>query len=343
MRPNHSDRPPENPRTFLLEQGEEPFAARLYEHGYRIRPRLMADVAEALVCHKPLLLIGPPGTGKTAIGFALAHAFNLNHYHIFCRKSHTPEQLICQWDDKLRAAVLEAEIKAGKPQEEVLPVLDTRPFLRLGEVAAGYDYTARTGHPCLIQIDELDKADAEGAVEDCLLEIMEAGSVYVPQLQPNPVVGLPSPQAEVWPVVLLTSNDSRKPISEPIRSRSLVHTIEPPKLQDELQIVRSVFAASGGLPHPGMLAQTVKIIQQLRQTPGLKQKPQVRELISLAKSFQARGVVEVTPADISTRLAHLAKTNTDRAVIERNLALLHLASLTPQPEIDQEVQTLCAR
>lgn len=339
MRPINPNRPTHDPRAFLLNHGEAAFVDFVFrESGYLLRPAAMNDLAEALVCCTPLLLQGGAGTGKTALGFGLQKAFNLPHFHLYGRRSYKTGDVLYEWREDDRKAVIQTKIAAGLDYADVAPTTYTRPFLKLGVVGQGIDWCARHRQRCIIQVDELDKVTDD--LEDDLLEPLEFGHIHVPDLQPDPIVGidpnlLDEPGGEetwfrCWPLYLLTSNDSRKTISEPIRSRSLFHPMQPPSTREEFDIVMRKLPQA----EREVLAQCAKVNNALRNQTGIKQKPEMRELLSLARSMVLRGVRTLTPQELERRMAHLAKTSGDRKQIAEMLAFLCGRSEARHPEID---------
>src|ERR1700754_3537587 len=72
---------------------------RKFSGGYIAGRELQAAVNVALILGQPLLVTGEPGTGKTELGYAMAHELGLQGPHIFIVKSTSEARdLFYQYD-----------------------------------------------------------------------------------------------------------------------------------------------------------------------------------------------------------------------------------------------------
>jgi len=168
---------------------------RVKAQGYYLRPaeRVALRAAQARPGLKSLIIEGPPGTGKTALGRAVAEALGASEVFVPCHHWLGDEDLFHAVDIG-RVATRDL----AHPGEAYRPGALTRALL-----------ASRKGAVVLV-IDELDKAPER--VDALLLEFLQQARVIDPW--GRPVTGEP---ANLW--VFITSNGLR-PLSEPLLRRA---------------------------------------------------------------------------------------------------------------------------
>jgi len=173
----------------------ETLLSQIEAQGYYLRPaeRVALRAASALPGTKSLIIEGPPGTGKTALGKAVAKALGASEVFIAGHHWLADEELFYTVDIG-RVALREM----ANPEQAYRPGALTRALQE-----------SRTGNSVLI-VDELDKCPER--VDALLLEFLQAARVIDPW--GRPVTGEP---ANLW--VFITSNGLR-PLSEPLLRRA---------------------------------------------------------------------------------------------------------------------------
>ena len=171
---------------------------------------LATAVFLAVTLHRPLLLEGEAGVGKTEVAKALSRWTGGPLLRLQCYEGIDLAQAAYEWDYSrqllhLRAA--EATGSAAGAEDELYTArfLVRRPLLL---ALAGGD------PPPVLLIDEVDRADDE--FEAFLLEFLSEYTVTIPEL--GPVV------APVPPLVVLTSNRTRD-VHDALKRRCLYHWV----------------------------------------------------------------------------------------------------------------------
>src|SRR5579859_5713038 len=243
--------------------------------------------------HKPLLLEGPPGSGKTELAYAVAKATNAEVERLQCFQGINEEKAIGKFDEALQRLAVELHSKSGSMDwEQAKRELHSQNFFSAGPLLRALQYDRR----CVLLIDELDKVDQ--AFEAMLLELLSVWQLSIPKL------GLV--KADNIPFVVLTSNEERR-IGDPLRRRSFYLRVEHPAPEREATILRLRTPQQSPEFHRGMAG----LARALRGW-SLEKPPSISEMLDLAQALEVLGKDEVTPAMRDILLPLLAKTEADR-------------------------------
>jgi MoxR-like ATPase len=235
----------------------------------------------ALRLHRPLLVEGEPGVGKTELAKALAAASRAPLLRLQCYEGIDVHHALYDWDYPRQLLHLRAGGTTPLYSEEFLV---RRPLLE-----------ALDQPGAVLLIDELDRADDE--FEAFLLEFLSDFQVTIPEVG---VVRATEP-----PAVVITSNRTRE-LHDALKRRCLYHWIEHPDLAREVAIARA------RLPEvPEALARQVcAFVAELRWLE-LYRVPGVGETLDWAASLRELGRDEVDPASADRTLGALLKTRED--------------------------------
>src|SRR5580704_2951732 len=101
-------------------QSPEHTGERLRGTGYLADPVAIITVYLAAQLHKPLLLEGPAGSGKTQLAYAVAEAANTSVERLQCYEGVNEEKAIGKFDEALQRLCVELRAKSSNVDWESL-------------------------------------------------------------------------------------------------------------------------------------------------------------------------------------------------------------------------------
>jgi MoxR-like ATPase len=271
----------------------EDLSERLRATGYIADPVATTTVYLAAELHKPVLLEGPAGSGKTQLAYAVAEAAGTAVERLQCYEGVNEEKAIGKFDEALQRLCVELKSKSGGMDWESLQAeLHGQQFFSAGPLLRAL----QCEKPCVLLIDELDKVDH--AFEALLLELLSVWQLSIPKLG--------TINARSIPFVVLTSNEERR-IGDPLRRRSFYLRVEHPTAEREAEIVALRTPDSSREFHAGMAG----LAKALRGW-SMEKPPSVSEILDLAQALKVLGTEQITAEMRDTLLPLLAKTEADR-------------------------------
>lgn len=269
-------------------------AEKLRAARYIIDPVILEVVYLAARMHKPLLVEGPPGCGKTELAYAVAEAGSAVVERVQCYVGITEEKIIGKFDEGLQKLFLESQAdRLHEEWSQIRSRLHTLDFFAEGPLLRALRHRDR---PCVLLVDELDKV--EQSVEALLLEVLSAWQITVPKLG--------TIQATTIPFVVLSSNEERR-LGDPLRRRCFYLRFEYPTVEREREIL-AVRSRSESAQLRGQLAGLGHALRGW----NMEKPPSIAEMLDLAQALEILEVEEISHDQRDLLLPLLAKTEPDR-------------------------------
>lgn len=272
-------------------------------HGYVAKPEIAKVLYLGLCLHKPLLLEGPPGAGKTQIAKVLSEALEMQLIRLQCYEGIDEAKALYQWNEPLQRMALEFSRQRARQQswEELKGQLYSSDFLVPGPILRALQCESTA----VLLIDEVDKTGP--AFEAFLLEILSDFQVSIPELG--------TVRAVKKPVVVLTSNAQRK-LTDALRGRCFLLWMDYPAPELEADIITHSRNAESRLG-----AQVARFTAAVRHL-GMTKPPAIRESLDWIDALHLLGAEELTADVVSDTLPVLLKTREDIDRAAGNVALL---------------------
>ncbi|GAC1674445.1 MAG: MoxR family ATPase [Candidatus Dormibacteraceae bacterium] len=247
----------------------------LLAHRYVADRGLSMALHLALTLHRPILIEGEAGVGKTEVAKILAEILDAPLIRLQCYEGIDVNQAVYEWNYArqmlhIRAAERSEDATGDLARQVFGPeFLIRRPLLQAIE--------SIDGKAPVLLIDEIDRADEE--FEAFLLELLSDYQVTIPELG--------TMRATVPPVVVLTSNRTRE-IHDALKRRCLYYWIEYPSLEKELAIIVARLPEA-----PSMLARQVCAAVQMLRGLDLQKVPGIAETLDWTAALHSLGQTEL--------------------------------------------------
>jgi MoxR-like ATPase len=285
-------------------QNPSELIAFLDEHKYVADDEMVTALFLLLKLHKPLLLEGPPGVGKTEIALVLSQWLDAPLIRLQCYEGLDVNAAVYEWNYQKQLLGIRLQEGSGLSVHEKEHQIFSDEYLLKRPLLQAISETDKS--PVLL-IDELDRSDEE--FEAFLLELLSAFQISIPEIG--------TIRAKHKPYVVLTSNRTRE-LSDALKRRCLYHWVDYPDLEKEMTIVRK------RLPQieEGLLEQVVRAVQHLRSRRLVKT-PGISETIDWAQALMTLGFRNLDNEALERTLGSILKSVEDiRQVREEGVAAL---------------------
>lgn len=260
--------------------------------GYIADRSLATSVYLAIKLHKPLLIEGEAGLGKTEVAKTLASMLGTELIRLQCYEGLDVSSSVYEWNYQKQLLAIKLQEGTERSVEEKEKHIFSREFLL--ERPLLRSILAQDAAPVLL-IDEVDRADE--AFEAFLLELLSDFQISVPEMG--------TIRAHHLPHVILTSNRTRE-LSDALKRRCLYHWIDYPTFEKEMSIMRA------RLPEieAELSSQVVRYVQAVRQL-DLAKPPGVAETLDCALAVHSLGRLGLDAETIEETMGCLAKSMED--------------------------------
>jgi MoxR-like ATPase len=260
--------------------------------GYVTDRALATSVYLVIKLHKPLLIEGHAGLGKTEVAKVLAAMLGTRLIRLQCYEGLDVSSAVYEWNYQKQLLAIKIQEKSEQTVEEKEKHIFGKEFLL--ERPLLQSIVAEESAPVLL-IDEIDRADE--AFEAFLLELLSDFQISVPEMG--------TIKARHVPYVVLTSNRTRE-LSDALKRRCFYHWIDYPNFEKELKIVRT------RLPdlEEELGRQVVRFVQATREL-NLTKPPGVTETLDCAMSAMSLGKHQLDAQTVEETLGCVTKSMED--------------------------------
>lgn len=248
---------------------------------YIVSPKLKKAVNLALYLHRPLLLEGDAGCGKTRLASAVAYELGLPLYRWDVRSTSKAEEGLYKYDAILRLHDVQAQ-KLEAPIETLRDPRDPRSYVELGALGKAFEMR---GQPAVVLIDEIDKADLD--FPNDLLAVLDDPWEFKIRETGTTVTA----DRDNKPIVIITSNKEKGNLPAPFLRRCLYHYVEFPNSDAQLkEIVKRHYAIQDDpqaepLPPNDLIQTAVEQFLAIWKEGNLFKKPGTSEFLDWLKAL----------------------------------------------------------
>ncbi|MBC8258329.1 MAG: MoxR family ATPase [SAR324 cluster bacterium] len=283
----------------MLSNEAEQIRQMLEEQNYVADPGVVMSVYLAKTLHKPLLIEGPAGVGKTEIAKVLAKALQTDLIRLQCYEGLDANMALYEWNYQRQLLHIKLEEGSEKSLQEREETIFSEEFLLKRPLLQAITHPKS---PVLL-IDELDRSDEE--FESFLLEILSEWQITIPEIG--------SIRAKEKPYVILTSNRTRE-LSDAVRRRCFYLWMDYPEYEKELAIVRSKVPEIDLL-----LAEQICVFMELIRKQKLEKIPGVAETLDWARALVALHQDHLDPEIVEATLGIVFKDRIDVEHVKNSL------------------------
>ncbi len=263
---------------------------KLEDNNYISNNHINTTLFLALTLKKPILIEGPPGTGKTELAKTIADSFDRDFFRIQCYEGITFEQVVGEWNYQKQLLYLEL----ARENKEDLTIFSNEFFIQRPLLTA-----FSNEKPSVLLIDEIDKADEE--LESYLLQALGEKEITVNDLDTF--------KLKNDLIVVLTSNAQRSLLDE-TKDRCLYLYIDYPEYEREVEIINKRVP----LADKSLVNNIVEKTQKIRKL-DLSKKPSIRATVDWVESLIALNQIPPTREALEDTLNVIAKNQEDKEKI----------------------------
>jgi MoxR-like ATPase len=268
--------------------------ALLNSQSYVTTSDVTSAVFLALNLHKPLLIEGEPGCGKTEIAKVLTKGLDTDLIRLQCHEGLDVNSALYEWDYLRQLVKIKIEESKNLQSQEVESKVYNEKYLLKRPLLSALLHSEDKS-PVLL-IDEIDRADEE--FEGFLLEFLAEYQVTIPEIG--------TIRARHEPITILTSNRTRE-LGDGIRRRCLYLYIDYPSVEKELAVLSLKVPALSN-----KLRKNVALfMHEIRETEGLVKRPGIAETLDWASALVLLNREELDAVTVDKTLNCILKSQED--------------------------------
>ena len=263
----------------------------------------------AIRLHRPLLVEGHAGVGKTEIAKSLALALDTKLIRLQCYEGLDVSTALYEWNYAKQILRIRMEEQSSHSAVEKEALIFSEPYLLARPLLQALRHGASS--PVLL-IDEIDRADEE--FEAFLLEVLSEYQVTIPELG--------SITAEHLPYVVLTSNRIRE-LSDALKRRCLYLWIDYPSFEKELAIIHTRLPQTA----ESLAGQVCRFMEAVREIE-LDKRPGIAETLDWGQALCELNGTSLTPELVRATLGCVVKSKRDIERVQEALPELLQRAVT---------------
>lgn len=265
----------------------------LREANYFAADDLALIISLAAYLHKPLLLEGPAGVGKTELARVMAQTCSMDFIRLQCYEGLDEHHALYEWNYQKQLLYLQSQAH-NNGWQQIQNDIFSEEFLLPRPLLKAF----RSHRQAMLLIDEIDKSDEE--FESFLLEALSDFAVTIPEWG--------TVKARTIPFVILTSNGARD-FSDGLKRRCVHFYIDYPDYDRELAIIEAKIPGIAAT----LAAQITVFVQKLRKEK-LRKKPSIAETLDWAKVLSVLEVKDLREEKVPSTYNFLLKYEEDLAL-----------------------------